>query len=120
VPALDGLDSGPPLPPGMSAAPKQGNLASMAGQPGAAPGQSPPSDGAASLQQSVIQDFMLAEKALQSAASKIPAFAPIADQITQMIRAQGARALSQAGQPSGGPASPMQQIMQSVGSAPQM
>ena len=115
----DGLDSGPPLPPGMTAAPKQGNLASMAGQPGAAPGQSPP-EGAASLQQSVIQDFMLAEKALQSAASKIPSFAPMADQITQMIRAQGARALSQAGQPSGGPASPMQQIMSSVGAAPQM
>ena len=63
---------------------------------------------------------MLVEKALQSIASKLPAFAPIADQITQQIRAQGGQLIAQASQPSAAPASPMQQIMQSVGAAPQM
>jgi hypothetical protein len=101
------------------------SLSSMAGgqQAGAAQGQPSPassSDGAASLQQSVIQDFMLAEKALMSAASKIPQFAPIADSLINQLRSQGASVLNTAAQPSGAPSSPMQGIMSSVGQAPGM
>jgi len=92
-------------------------MSQMAGQ--GAPGQ-PAGGVSSSLQSSVIQDFMLVEKALQSAASKLPSFAPFADQMIQQLRAQGGQLISQASQPSAAPASPLQQIMQSVGSAPQM
>ncbi len=93
-------------------------MSQMAGQ-GGQPGQ-PAGTGSSSLQSSVIQDFMLAEKALQSAASKLPSFAPFADDMIQKMRAQGAQALAQSQQPAGGaPASPLQSIMQSIGQAPQ-
>ena len=116
MPLADGLDSGPPLPPGMTAQKPPANLSQMAGgqQGGQNPAQSQ------GLQQSVIQDFMLAEKALQSAASKLPQFAPIADQLIQQLRAQGGSLLQSAAQPSGAPASPMQSALSSLGSAPQM
>jgi hypothetical protein len=119
MPLTDGLDSGPPLPPGMTAQRPPATVSQMAGsqgqsQPGQAPAQSQ------GLQQSVIQDFMLAEKALQSAASKLPQFAPIADQLIQQLRAQGGSVLQSAAQPSGAPSSPMQSMLGSLGSAPQM
>jgi hypothetical protein len=93
-------------------------MSQMAGQ-GAAAGQ-PAGGASSSLQSSVIQDFMLAEKALQSAASKLPSFAPFADDMIQKMRAQGAQALAQSQQPSGQSSNPIASIMQSIGAAPQM
>ena len=122
MPLTDGLDSGPPLPPGMTAQRPPATVSQMAGgqqgQPGAQ--AAPPQAGSQGLQQSVIQDFMLAEKALQSAAAKLPQFAPIADQLIQQLRAQGGSILQSAAQPSGAPSSPMQSMLGSLGAAPQM
>ena len=120
----DGLDSGPPLPPGMTAQRPPATVSQMAGPQGGAPGQpgqaAPPGAAAQGLQQSVIQDFMLIEKTLASITSKLPQFAPIADDLTQRLRAQGGSVLQSAAQPSGAPSSPMQSMLSSVGGAPQM
>ena len=116
----DGLDSGPPLPPGMTAQRPPATESQMAG-PQAGQGQAAPQGAAAQgLQQSVIQDFMLIEKTLASITSKLPQFAPIADDLTQRLRAQGGSVLQSAAQPSGAPSSPMQSMLGSLGAAPQM
>ena len=121
MPLTDGLDSGPPLPPGMTAQRPPATVSQMAG-PQAGQGQqaAPPGAAAQGLQQSVIQDFMLIEKTLASISSKLPQFAPIADDLTQRLRAQGGSVLQSAAQPSGAPSSPMQSMLGSLGSAPQM
>ncbi len=91
---MPGLDAAPPLPPGVAAPQGGGSLSSLAGNGGAGP-----SSPGASVQQSVIQDFMAAEKAIMSAASKLPTFAPFAEQIIAQLRAQGGKAVAASANP---------------------
>jgi hypothetical protein len=118
VPNPGALDSGPPLPPGMSqapAAPSMSGLAGQSGQPQAPPG------GASGLQSAIIQNLMLIEKALDSISSMAPGFAPYADQFRDQIRQVGGSLVSGMSQPQApAPPSPLAAIAGSAGAAPQM
>ena len=85
-----GLDSGPPLPPGVS---QKGGLSSLAGS------QQPQQAAGNDLQSSVINDFMLIEKALDSISSKVPQFAPYADQFRNQVREVGSKLIQGLSQP---------------------
>lgn len=86
------LDQGPPPPPGITGgqpAPKP-SMQGLAGQP---PQGAPQPSG---VQQAVLEKMMLAEKAMQDAATLMPALAPVIEDLTQQFRARvGAVVLNQ-------------------------
>lgn len=86
------LDNGPPLPPHLQPA-QPASLRSLAGAGGEQPG------GGASLQANVVQKLMFAEKALQDAATAMPALSTAVQNIVSTMRVQlGKILMSQAQQ----------------------
>lgn len=88
------LDQGPPPPPGVGA-PPQATPGQLAGPQAAQPG---------GVQQAVLEQMMLAEKAMQQAATMMPALAPVIQDLTQQFRARIGAVLQQGDQtqPQGG------------------
>lgn len=86
------LDAPPPLPPGMKT-PDYSTLAGNYNQGGA-----PPTGELAGM---VLQQAMLLEKVSMSLAKMLPAFAPMAAQIVQLMRAGIVQALQMSQQGSG-------------------
>lgn len=88
MPPTSPLDSGPPLPPGMSAPAPKPSLGGMAGDAQGGPGgpQNPP----ASIQSVVIPKLMEAEKQIRDASKVLPALQIAWD----TFRASAGRALA--------------------------
>lgn len=75
------LEQGPPPPPGIGASP-QPSMGQMAGPQPAGPGP------ATGLTQAVLEKMMLAEKAMEDAATIMPALAPVIQDLTQQFRSR--------------------------------
>lgn len=109
-----GLDSGPPLPPGLSSQ-KAPDMSSLAGQPQGQPQGQP---GGNSMAGAAMSAAMMVEQGLDTLVSIFPQFAAQVDQFRQTLRANVGNAIASSAQPQT-QTNPLAQLANSIQSAPQ-
>ena len=104
------LDQGPPLPPNLQPAP-QASAASLAG------GQAQ-SSGSAALVQQVVERLMFVQKTLEDIGKMLPAAAPVAAQVIDMMQKGMGQLLAQGASPPPAPGAQGGGMMMPTGGQP--
>ena len=108
-----GLDSGPPLPPGLTAQKAAPSVSDVSG------GQPQPQAQPSSAAAAAMSAAMMIEQGMDTLVSIFPQFAPQADQFRQILRSSVGQAIASSAQPQAQTQNPLAQLVNSVGTAPQ-